>query len=116
MDDFEHQWQRLTAAARRAPPAVDPQLDIEGILAARRPAPRIVRIGWFPPGLAAVAVLAAVISFAAGLDPRPTAEHAASFLADLPNQVPRAPAAFAAPITLPPPASLIPQTVKDLLP
>lgn len=116
MDDFEHQWQRLAAAARKAPPVADPRLDLERILAARRTAPRIVRIGWFPPGLAAAAVLAAVISFAAGLDPRPAAENAALFLSDLPNQVPRAPAAFAPPVTLPPPASLVPQTVKDLLP
>ena len=115
--DFDRQWQRLTAAARRAPPVADPQLDIERILAARRPAPRIVRIGWFPPGLAAAAVLAAAISFAAGLDPRPAAENAALFLADLPHQVPRAPSAFAPPaLLLPSPASLVPQTVKDLLP
>lgn len=114
MDDFEGQWQRLTDAARRAPPEAETPLDLERILAARRSAPRIVRIGWFPPALAAAAVLAALISIAAGLDPRPTAEHAASFLSDLPRQMPRAPA-ITPPVELPSPATLVPQTVKDLL-
>lgn len=92
---FADRWQRLTAAARHAPGEPLPTLDVARILAARRPLPppeRVVRIGWFPPGLAAAAVLAGIFAVAAGLDPRPAARDAGAFLADLPRQVPRSPA------------------------
>lgn len=102
---FTERWLALTAAARRLPLPPPPlTLDVERILAARR-APRRLRIGWFPPGLAAAAVLAFGLSWQAGLDPRPALSDARMFLADLPAQVPHAPA-FPPPLTVPSPTVL----------
>ncbi len=110
---FNDRWRQLTAAARQMPEAPLPALNVERILSARRslaeaaaPAQRTLRIGWFPPGLAAAAVLACVLGCAAGLDPRPAARDAGLFLADLPRQVPRSPALLAAP-TLPSAAAVM---------
>ena len=72
--------------------------------------PRVIHIGWFPPGLAAAAMLACGLSWMAGLDPRPALSDAGMFLADLPAQVPRAPM-LSPPIAIPSPSVL-----TDLLP
>ena len=102
---FDDQWQRLVQAAREAPETPSQTLDVERIVASRRlhlrpsplsPPSRTVRIGWFPPGLAAAAVMAGICAFLAGIDPRAAAFDAGVYLADLPRQVPRAPA-FSAP-------------------
>ena len=114
MNPFDERWQRVIRAARQVPAEPDAQLNVARILAARRQVPvhqaparrEPLRIGWFPPGLAAAAVLAALLSVAAGLDPLPAAGRAGSFLADLPQQVPHAPA-LAPPVDLPPAASVI---------
>jgi hypothetical protein len=55
--------------------------------------------------LAAAAVLACGLSWQAGLDPRPVLSDAQMFLADLPAQVPRAPA-FPPPLAVPSPTLL----------
>jgi hypothetical protein len=125
MKPFDQRWQRLVRAARQAPAERQPTLDVARILAARQrpiPRPAVLRIGWFPPGLAAAALLALLFSVAAGLDPRPAAFRAGSFLVDLPLQVPHAPAlappvampraadvlAYLPPVTLPSPISFMP--------
>lgn len=112
---FDDRWRTLTAAARRAPDEPLPTLDVERILAARhrasaQTAPRVIRIGWFPPGLAAAAMLACGLSWLGGLDPRPALSDASMFLADLPAQVPHAP------MLLPPVAVPSPSVLTDLMP
>lgn len=112
---FDDRWRALTAAARRAPEEPLPTLDVELILAARHRAGapaalRVIRIGWFPPGLAAAAMLACGLSWLAGLDPRPALSDAGMFLADLPAQVPHAP------MLSPPVAVPSPSVLTDLMP
>ena len=109
MDDFDSDWRRLIAAARRVPAAEPLTLDVERILAQRpRPAPAPLRIGWFPPGLAVAAGVLLLLAPLLGLDPRGTAVQAAEYLADLPRQVPAAPA-------IPPPDAVLPPPAHDLL-
>ena len=112
---FSDRWPTLTAAARRAPDEPLPTLDVERILAARHRAgvpvaPRVIRIGWFPPGLAAAAMLACRGAWMAGLDPRPALSDAGMFLADLPAQVPHAP------MVMPPFSVPSPKVLTDLMP
>jgi len=111
--DFDTRWRALTAAAKRASSEPLPTLDVDKILARRPPremGPRVIRIGWFPPGLAAAAMLACGLSWMAGLDPRPALSDASKYLADLPAQVPHAPM-LAPPVAVPSPSVL-----TDLLP
>lgn len=114
---FDDRWRALTTAAKRAPCEPLPSLDVDKILA-RRPAremsPRVIRIGWFPPGLAAAAMLACGVAWLAGLDPRPALSDAGIFLADLPAQVPHAPM-FSPPVAVPSP-TVVTDLLTDLLP
>lgn len=108
---FNDAWRVLTAAAKRAPADPLPTLNVEQILAARRGAgphatQRVIRIGWFPPGLAAAAMVACGLAWLAGLDPRPALSDAGMFLADLPSQVPHAPM-LSPPVEIPSPSVLL---------
>lgn len=111
---FTDRWLRLAAAARQAPVEPLPTLDVDRVLAARRPPPRIIRIGWFPPGLAAAAMLACAGTWAAGFDPRPALTGASMFLADLPQQVPHSPA-VPVPFEVPSASALV-ASVADFMP
>ncbi len=90
-DHFPERWQELVRAARQAPAAADTPVDVARILAARRRHPARLRIGWLPPTLAAAALIACAIGWAAGLELSPMPAEAGSFLVHLPQQVPRAP-------------------------
>lgn len=113
--DFDARWRTLTAAARRVQKSPLPTFDVEKLLAARRASTgqaghRVLRIGWFPPGLAAAAMLACGGAWMAGLDPRPALSDAGMFLADLPAQVPHAP------MVVPPFSVPSPKVLTDLMP
>ena len=90
-DPFSARWQELVQAARQAPAAQMQPVDVARILAARRRRPEPLRIGWLPPSLAAAALIACTIGWAAGLELSPLPADPGTLLASLPQQVPRAP-------------------------